>query len=206
LDVAGGDQEISWKDENGKEQHFRYLIPNFNQCKGCHLRNQKVEPIGPSARQLNGILKYPNGQKSNQLEYWEKEGILTNLPKDRSSIPAYPAWENGKINDVDAKAIAYLDINCSHCHNPAGPAASSGLYFSQGLKDPKHLGVFKTPVAAGRGSGGFLYDIVPGKPEQSILIYRMKSRDPGIMMPELSRQLLDDKGIQLVTQWIEQMK
>jgi hypothetical protein len=46
------------------------------------------------------------------------------------------------------------------------------------------------------------YDIVPGKPEQSILHYRMASRDPGVMMPELGRQLTHHEGVELVRSWI----
>ena len=61
-------------------------------------------------------------------------------------------------------------------------------------KEKNHLGIYKKPVATGRGSGGFKYSIVPGKPSESILIHRMKSLDPGIMMPE-SEELLQTKQL-----------
>ena len=48
-------------------------------------------------------------------------------------------------------------------------------------------GVCKTPVAVGRGSGDRPYDIYPGRPEDSILRYRMEHSDPAIAMPELGR-------------------
>ena len=72
--------------------------------------------------------------------------------------------------------------------------------------NPTVLGIYKTPVAAGRGSGGLKYDIVPGKPDQSILLYRMKTNDPGIAMPELGREQLHKEGIELISQWIKQIK
>jgi hypothetical protein len=54
--------------------------------------------------------------------------------------------------------------------------------------------VGKAPVAAGKGSGGLLYDIVPGKPDESILQFRIESVHPGIMMPELGRSITHKEG------------
>jgi len=47
--------------------------------------------------------------------------------------------------------------------------------------------------------------VVPGHAEDSILLYRMNSLDPGIMMPESGRALADEPGIQLITDWINQL-
>ena len=58
------------------------------------------------------------------------------------------------------------------------------------------------PVAAGRGSGHLRYDIVPGKPNQSILVYRFDSTDPAVMMPELGRTMVHKEGLELIRQWI----
>ena len=67
----------------------------------------------------------------------------------------------------------------------------------------KSLGFYKTPVAAGRGSGKLKYDIVPGKPDESIMVYRFNSTDPGIMMPELGRTMIHKEGLELIREWIE---
>jgi len=72
-------------------------------------------------------------------------------------------------------------------------------------KDPLHIGVRKTPVAAGRGSGDLQFDILPGQPDKSILVYRMESKDPGVMMPELGRTLSNKEAIALIRQWIKEM-
>ena len=63
----------------------------------------------------------------------------------------------------------------------------------------------KPPVAAGRGSGGLSYDIVPGKPEESILVFRTGSIDPGIMMPELGKRLIHEEGLALLREWVAAM-
>ncbi len=193
LEVAGGSDVVAWTDASGKKQSFEYQVPNMNQCKGCHERSGQMTPIGPSIRQLN------DGQ---QLQHWETAGILKGLPKDH--IPALVNYSNAAAS-LDDRVKAYLDINCAHCHNPTGPARSSGLYLTWDSKDRTAYGFLKSPVAAGRGSGNLSYDIVPGKPEQSILHYRMASRDPGVMMPELGRQLTHHEGVEMVRSWISSL-
>ena len=42
------------------------------------------------------------------------------------------------------------------------------------------------------------YNIVPGRPEDSILEYRIASTDPGVMMPELNRKLVHHEGVKLI--------
>ena len=64
----------------------------------------------------------------------------------------------------------------------------------------------RSPVAAGRASGNCLYDVVPGKPDESILVYRMTENDPEIRMPELGRSLQHKEAVQLIRQWITEMK
>jgi hypothetical protein len=68
------------------------------------------------------------------------------------------------------------------------------------------LGVGKTPVAAGRGSGNLRFSIVPGKPDESIILYRLKSTDPGVMMPELGRTQMQPEAVALIREWIGVMK
>jgi len=65
--------------------------------------------------------------------------------------------------------------------------------------------VCKVPAAAGPGAGGNAYDIVPGRPEESIVVYRMASTDPEIKMPELPSLLADEFGVELISEWIAAM-
>jgi hypothetical protein len=67
------------------------------------------------------------------------------------------------------------------------------------------FGVNKPPVAAGIGSGGRLVDIVPGRPDESILVYRIASAHPGVMMPELGKRLVHEEGVALVRRWVAAM-
>ncbi len=205
LDVAGARKQIQWKDEKGKKQKLDYVIPNMNQCKGCHLHADVLTPIGPSARQLNGDFSYGSDGTHNQLQFWAEKGMLNGLPA-QGDIPSLPDWDNPQTASLENRARAYLDINCGHCHNPKGPANTSGLYLDIHTQDPAQLGILKSPIAAGRGSGGRKFDIDPGNPNSSILVFRMESEDPGVMMPELSRKLIHQEGIQLIRDWISEMK
>lgn len=204
LEVAGGETEVNWKDAQGRKQNLHYVVPNMNQCKGCHNFKEKLQPIGPTARHLNGNFAYPEG-KANQLQYWQKRGWLTGLPQELAQVPKTPIWDEPESGSLEARARAYLDINCGHCHRPEGPASTSGLYLHQHETSATALGIGKTPVAAGRGSGNLTYDIVPGQPDKSILVYRMASQDPGIMMPELSRKRVHQEGLALIREWIAKM-
>ena len=210
LEVAGDSKEVAYVDAAGKSQKHAYTIPNLNQCKGCHNQHEKMIPIGPSARQLNGIYRQWGVEQSssgtdslqNQLVSWQKMGILKNLPP-LASVPKLPVWNNPETGSLNARARAYLDINCAHCHRPEGPASTSGLNLSIHNQDLTSLGFHKAPVAAGRGSGNRLADIIPQKPDESILLFRMQSTDPGIMMPEVGRKVAHKEGIALVRAWIE---
>ena len=86
-----------------------------------------------------------------------------------------------------------------------GPRSNSGLDLLASQQNPTSFGIYKPPVAAGIGSGGPAYDIVPGKPDQSILAFRIASTHPGIMMPELGKRLVHKEGVALVREWIAAM-
>ena len=101
---------------------------------------------------------------------------------------------------MDERARSYLDINCSHCHNKVGPADTSGLLLEPTDKVGPSLGLCKLPIAAGTGTGDRKYGIVPGKPDESIFTYRMKSVIPSEMMPELGRSLSHAEGVALIEQ------
>jgi hypothetical protein len=60
-------------------------------------------------------------------------------------------------------------------------------------------------VAAGRGSGGHEFSILPGQPDRSILLHRMLSSEPGVMMPQFGRALIHEDGVALIRQWIASM-
>jgi len=185
-------------------QDFAYIVPDMNQCSGCHAPNnttRQIEPIGVQARHINKAFAYSDGLK-NQVEYLGMIGYLDG-PSATSSLPQNVDWEDASL-PLSVRARAYLDINCAHCHNPAGPADTSGMMLTIDATD-RELGLCKLPIAAGSGTGGRAYGIVPGAPDASILLYRLETTDPGAMMPELGRSLSHMEGAALVRAWIESL-
>jgi len=157
-----------------------------------------VRPLGPKAHQLHREFDYWSGTK-NQLLFWQESGQLVGVTEP---IPATIRWSERSNADANDMARTYLDTNCAHCHNPDGPADTSGLDLSLGTPLNRTVGICKPPVAVGRGSGNRPYDIFPGKPEQSILLYRMEHDDPAIMMPELGRAMSHAEAVELISDWI----
>lgn len=197
---------------DASETSFPYVVPNANQCAGCHATDHtrgEVMPIGPKARHLNrdvayrGITDGSAWDPINQLDAWRSRGLLVGGP-DAVDAPRSAVWTD-ETQPLDERARAYLDINCAHCHNSVGPADTSGLFLEPSTDLGPHLGVCKAPIAAGTGTGGRRYGIVPGEPDESIFVFRLSTTDPASMMPELGRALTDDAGVALVAGWIESL-
>ena len=204
LSITGEDIPVAWVDESGEKQELVYETPNMNDCKSCHEYDKKLIPIGPTARHLNK-LTHINGQDQNQLEYLRTIGWITGMPAIED-CPDIANWEDPESGTLDARARAYLDINCGYCHHPSGPAKNSALHLHAYVDKPAALGIGKTPIAAGRGSGGKKYDIEPGNADASIMVYRMASDEPGVMMPEIGRKLIHSEGVDLIAAWIDGMQ
>jgi hypothetical protein len=151
-------------------------------------------------RNLNRTFHYPDGDAS-QLDKWIALGILQGAPAS-SAWPKLPVWNDTSTGTVEQRARAFLDVNCAHCHSEKGGAHSTGLVLRYDETDPHVYGVCKNPVAAGKATGGLQYDIVPGQPDQSIMVFRLSSTEPGIMMPEIGRSLVQKEAVDLISQWI----
>ncbi len=203
LEVAGRFVDVAWVHTDGHGRANNYIVPNMNQCKGCHKVGESVVPLGPRARQLNKEFLYEQGTE-NQLTHWSRAGVLSGA-KRAVEAPRLAVWDDPTSGTLEARARAWLEINCAHCHSPEGPARNSGLDLLSTQKTPAAYGVFKAPVAAGLGSGGRAFDIVPGRPDESILTYRIASTHPGVMMPELGKRLVHEEGVALVREWVASM-
>ncbi len=189
------------------KNEFDYGVPSRNQCAQCHQvyenEKQTIVPIGPKAKHLNRKIASQNGDQE-QLEAWKEAKILVNLPRfGRPKLPNY----KDESHTNEERARAYLDINCAHCHQAvASGGINSKLLLNYENSDLTSLGICKQPGSAGKGGGENLkFDIVPGKPEASILVYRMETRNPGAMMPQIGRALTDPLGVGLVKAWIQDL-
>jgi uncharacterized repeat protein (TIGR03806 family) len=203
LAIGGEIVPIPFIDPSGMAENAEYLVPQANQCQQCHDVGMDQFPIGPKARQLNKDFAYDAGA-DNQLAHWSALGLLAGAPPP-DQAPKLPVWNDPSTGTVDERARAWLEGNCAHCHSEMGLARTTGLTLWASEATPLNYGVCKPPVAAGPATGGRQWDIVPGQPDASILVYRIESTTPGIAMPELGRSIVHAEGVALIREWITAM-
>ena len=139
-----------------------------------------------------------------QLSWLAEQGVFGTATPSPSDLERFA--DPFGDEPVDKRARSYLAANCSHCHRPGGGGGDSGLVLLAWEETLAKIGVCKQPAAAGAGTGGFSHDIVPGHPDESIMLFRMRSTDPEIKMPELPNLLPDTRGAEVVSAWIAAME
>lgn len=165
----------------------------------------------------------------NQVQYWCDQKALIGCPATMTLNPATQILTNlerlpifnkegdgdagnkNSAKDVEARARAYLEVNCAHCHNNQGYASNTGFYLNVFNADgtdrtvDSSYGICKSTTATGtEGRGGLTYDIVPASAAESIVVFRTgpTATTPSARMPPLARSVYHDEGNALLTQWI----
>ncbi|WP_348673167.1 parallel beta-helix domain-containing protein [uncultured Abyssibacter sp.] len=213
-----------------------YLFPNANQCITCHGNNDVetgAAPIGPKPRNLNRAYRADSAMAAarpqhavdgvNQIAFWCDNGFLTNCPTDLGVDPATQVASNvehlpifnvpgdagfpaGSDEDIEARARAYIEINCAHCHNAQGQASNTGFYVDWARPVDGVYGICKGPTATGtEGRGGRSVDIHPGDAADSIVPYRIGPEADTIAarMPPIARSVVHDEAHALLVEWID---
>lgn len=201
LELVPDPVAISYGDKTGKQHEFTYFIPNANECKLCHENLRVMLPIGPKARNLNKDFPYRDGV-ANQLAKWAQVGYLGGAPSPETA-QRVARWDSPESGTLEERARAYLDNNCAHCHQSGGTAGYTGFDLRLNA-NAAQLGVCKSPNSAGR-VGTLVYDLVPGRPEESILVARMESTRPKEMMPQIGRSVVHEEGLALIREWVRSM-
>src|SRR5690606_32087609 len=97
LQLTGVRRHLQWTPTDGDPEQIEYAVPNFNECKACHIRldgfEKKVLPIGAAkVRNLNRPYAHPQ-EPENQLAFWAHRGLLTDLPPI-DTLPRVVAWDD----------------------------------------------------------------------------------------------------------------
>jgi len=202
LELLGARVPIRRRLPDGSIREQSHIVPNFNDCKRCHRIDDRVQPIAIGVQQLNH--RSTSGTGEDQLTAWQRLGRLRGLPATES-LARLARWNDPASGTVEQRARAWLEANCAHCHNSGGAARHSGLHLAAAVSEPSVYGVLKSPIAAGRGSGGLPFDIVPGQPQLSILLHRVRATEAGVVMPEYGRTQVHEEGVALLSEWIASM-
>ena len=175
-----------------------WYYPSRQDCITCHT-SQSGGVLGLSTRQLNRDMLFQNGVTDNQLRAWNHIGFFENGPLE-ASIPTLEKLHHhtDMTAPLEDRARSYLDANCSSCHRPGGANA---------FWDAR----FQTPLS----QQGIVYGVVTnnlGNPESRVVVpqnllnsilHRRTSIVGPEQMPPLARNLVDDAGVAMLTQWIQ---
>ena len=134
-------------------------------------------------------------------------GLLKNLPPALVSTPPRIAASSR----VERAALGYLHGNCGHCHNDNGLPVPVDLTLAQSVEGGAAGAerVLRSMIDAGgrfrpHGASAAARLITPGNPETSVLIGRVRSRNPQTQMPPIGTRLIDTEALALLERWIAQ--
>jgi len=136
--------------------------------------------------------------KSSQRPGPQISPLLINSPHGRPVLvdPYDPA---APLND---RARSYLHANCAVCHvKEGGGNALMEMEFSIPLQKTHFL----EPPQHDKFSLTDPWLIAPGHPERSVLLYRISTRGPG-QMPPLATSIPDARAVEMIRQWISELK
>ena len=108
-------------------------------------------------------------------------------------------------NEVERAALGYLHGNCGHCHNDNGsPVPVDLVLWQKARENAKVLRSLLGAPSRYRAPGAPVASAVvePGRPEASVLMARMRSRNPQTQMPPLGTQETDNEALALIERWI----
>jgi len=190
--VGGGTRTQTW--------HY----PSNSECIACHNTANKGA-LGLKTRYLNTDYTYAEtGITANQLVTLSHLGILDQSVTD-SDTP--DIITNKALDDANAtlneKARSYMDLNCAYCHrHDTDNRADFDLRYYNNLDATELL---SSGILSPLGVDPDEAILYPGDASKSILFHRMNSVDPAIMMPPLSKTIVDQPAVDLIEQWINQL-
>lgn len=169
--------QVDWIDGSGTAKSVDYVVPSNNMCIQCHEKNNEILPIGPKARVLNFEHK---GQ--NVLQFFKDNELLTGAP-EVSQIPTLPDWADETLT-LEARARAYLDVNCAHCHQTGGS-------YNENFGDNFQF-TYETPFVDSN-----IYEV------RTQIKDRMNTQISGYFMPLIGTSLKHDEGIALINAYVD---
>ena len=202
-DGKGADRVFTIKDAKapGGKRELTWHFPSRAECTLCHTMAAKYV-LGINTYQMNRDFDY-GGHVANQIEELNRLGVFTKtVTKKPDQLPRNVDYRD-KAADVTARARSYMHANCSHCHRKwGGGNAEFQLLGNMDLHDTKTVNVKPS-------HGLFKLDdpryIVPGTPERSMILHRMKLTGLG-RMPHIASKVVDEEAVELIETWIRGLK
>jgi uncharacterized repeat protein (TIGR03806 family) len=201
---SGLEENIEITTTSGTVRNQTWNYPSNQDCISCH--NPATNgTLGTKTRYLNSNITYPQTSlNANQLVTLSHLGILDE-PIDDATVLDYQTYKaaDDPSATLDEKARSYLDLNCAYCHRPGGTGdrAQFDLRLSNSLLETGLMFAgTNTPI----GVPGERI-VVAGDAANSILFHRTESVDETIAMPPIAKNVVDQEGVDLVEEWINQL-
>jgi len=193
-------ETIQVKSATGNPQEQTWYYPSRQDCLTCHTAGAGGV-LGVKTRQLNRPFTYPSGVTDNELRTWNHLGLFTPAFKDEElqKFTALAAAGDTRRSLQD-RARSYLDANCAQCHRPGGTVANFDARYDTPL-DKQAL--IDGPVLIDQGIDRPRV-ISPHDIWRSIAYMRVDTTGD-IRMPPLARETIDQKGVQLLGEWINSL-
>ncbi len=189
---------------------IRHAIPSQTDCRACHMAGP-VRVLGVTALQLSPD-RDPNAPHAEtpragdlDLPGMVARGLVRRLPRGFLEEP--PRIEAPTA--TARAAMGYLHANCGGCHSDAGELSSLAFGLNYRLSGPVDARPAVLLTAVGRPSHFKMPDaddiverVCAGRPEKSVVLARMSSRNPLLQMPPLGSRVVDEEAVALVRRWI----
>jgi glucose/arabinose dehydrogenase len=192
----------------GASRNWHY--PSPAQCWSCH-RNGYEDLANTQRNDKYRILGFTPAQLGTQVTALAAAGVF-----DSTVTPVTPLPQPGNTTEtLGARAYAYLAANCSPCHHANAAYTGSGetwlATYGAGDLAARHLDQtannypMTVRLANVLGRPGLVNGtlVVPGQPDDSVLLGRVEANDPDVRMPPLARNVVDaDGGAAILRAWI----
>jgi len=201
-DLLAGSQteDVPIRSVDGEVHQQSWYYPSRQDCLTCHTANAGGV-LGVKTRQMNRSFTYPSGVSDNELRTWNHLGLFAPGFKD-ADLPSFAALApaDDTSRPLEDRARSYLDANCSQCHRPGGTVANFDARYDTPLA---RQALIDGPVLIDQGIERPRV-ISPHDIWRSIAYMRANTVGD-IKMPPLARETIDQKGMQLLKEWIDSM-
>lgn len=201
LMTSGGSRQMTITQGDGTTRTQRWDFPSRADCRTCHT-TAADNVLGLRSHQMARDFTYAlTGRTSNQLETWNALGIFGTSfgNRDPGTLPRAVDPHDSHAS-LDHRVKSYLDANCSHCHHPDGVAANFDASF--------HVPLFVQGIIKGMINRPYNGpdDVVvePGNTALSVMHARASVVGAG-QMPPLGKNVVDEKAVALITDWIKSL-
>jgi uncharacterized repeat protein (TIGR03806 family) len=197
---ASTSENIPVKSADGIVHEQTWYYPSRQDCLTCHTAGAGGV-LGVKTRQLNRSFTYPSGVADNELRTWNHLGLFAPAFKDEA-VPTFAALApaDDTTRSLQDRARSYLDANCAQCHRPGGTVANFDARYDTPL-DKQAL--IDGPVLIDQGVDR--PRVISAHDIWRSIAYMRIDTVGDIRMPPLARETIDQKGVQLLGEWINSM-